>query len=93
MIKKGGGKTLTCRLRANWITIVRTQVVDLDHDLLGARTIRRQLPADAALGRRAGAGPAAVDGLGDGGVVAAAAVPAAGDAGPPAAAVLGEGGD
>ena len=73
--------------------LVRTQVVNLDHDLTGARTIGRQSPADAARTGCAGAGAAAVDGLGDGGVVAAVTVPAAGDAGPPAAAVLGEGGD
>ena len=86
-------KKLTCRLRAKRIAVVRTEVIHLDHDLIGARTVRRQSIADAALTGCTGARAAAVDGLGDGGVVAAATVPAAGDAVPPAAAVLGEGGD
>lgn len=90
MIKKE--RRLTRRLRAKRVPIVRTQVIDLDHNLIGARSIRRQSPADAALTGGAGAWAAAVDGLRDGGVVAAAAVPAAGDAGPVAGAVLGEGG-
>ena len=71
-------KKLTRRLRAKRIALVRTQVVDLDHNLVRAGGIGCQSPADTAGSGRAGASAAAVDGLGDGGVVARVAVPAAG---------------
>ena len=90
-IKKRGEK-LTRRLRAKRIPISRTQVINLDHNLVGARKIRRESPAYATGAAGPGARSAAVDGLGDGGVVAGAAVPGAGGAGDIAGAVLGEGG-
>lgn len=79
------------RLRAKRVSHVRTQIINLDHNLVGGRVIRCQFPADAAGGAGAGAWVASVDGLGDGGVVAGAAVPCTGgQAGIVAGAVLSE---
>ena len=87
--KKG---RLTSRLCTERIFISRTQVINLDHNLVGARKIGRESPAYATGTAGPGAWSAAVDGLGDGSVVAGAAVPGTGGAGVVAGAVLGEGG-
>lgn len=70
---------LTLGLRAKGVVaVVRTQVVDLDHDLVRPGVVGGQFPTDAAGVAGAGAWVAAVDGLGDGRVVAAVAVPGTG---------------
>ena len=78
MIENKKRERLTSRLRAKRIPVRRTQVIDLDHNLVGAREIGRQSPACATGGAGAGAPRAAIDGLGDGSAVAGAAVPGAG---------------
>ena len=73
------------------MTVVRTEVIHLDDNLIRPGEIRCQLPADAAGTACARAGGAAIGRLRDGGVVAGAAVPGAGgQARAVAGAVLGE---
>lgn len=82
---------LTRRLRAKRILVVRTQVVDLDEDLVRPGIVWGQFPTDAASSTGAGPGIAAVDGLGNSGVKASTAIPGAGGfAGVVAGAVLSE---
>ena len=70
------------------MTVVRTQIVDLDDNLVRPGEFRCQLPADAASTACARALSAAIGRLRDGGVVAGATVPGAGGrAGAVAAAV------